>query len=71
MAKIEDILKQKFKQSLISANREELISFGETLIDTIWEIPAERNRLIESMQISTTLSVPQTAPKKRGRKPKK
>ena len=70
MGKLEDVLKQKFKESLLTAERNNLIELTEYLLEKLWKIPKERQNLIENIQISGIATKPESQPKKRGRKPK-
>lgn len=69
MGKIEDLLKKKFKQSLYSAKRDDLIDFADYMFEKLWKIPKERERLIKGMEISGVDWTPEAKPKKTKQKP--
>jgi len=52
MGKIEDVLKNKIKQSILAIDRNNLVEFTTYLFDKLWKIPKERQNLIENIQIS-------------------
>ena len=70
MGKIEDVLRKKFKQSLYSAKRDDLIEFADYMFEKLWKMSKERQRLIEDMEIAGVAWTPKTAPKKRAVKQK-
>jgi len=67
MGKIEDLLKKKIKESFMVVDRDSLIAFADYMLESIWKLPKERQKLIESIEI-TAGKIPKT--KRRTRKPK-
>jgi len=63
MKKIETILENKFKESLYSMDREELVKTAEYLLERVWNIPTEREKLIESISSINISNVIKEKPK--------